>query len=371
MRVALIHYWLVGMRGGEKVLEAFGRMFPDADIFTHVCRPENLSEALRRHRIRTTSISRLPFATRLYQSYLPLMPAALEGLDLSGYDLVISSEAGPAKGVIAQPNALHLCYCHSPMRYLWDQYHTYRAGAGALTRAAMPVLAQGLRQWDVTSAARVDHFVANSRHVAARINKYWRRDATVVHPPVAVDEFARTPARAVQDYYLWAGELVTYKRPDIVIEAFNRLGYPLLVIGGPAKARAGLQRKAKSNIKFLDKAPFETLKTHMAECKALVFPGEEDFGIVPVEVMASGRPVIAYGRGGALETVVHGKTGYLFHDQSVDGLIDAIRQFETAGLDRLDRERLVAHARRFDAAEFERRMTDVFTSHGVSVRPEA
>jgi glycosyltransferase involved in cell wall biosynthesis len=251
------------------------------------------------------------------------------------------------------------------MRYLWDQYHVYRAGAGPVTRAVMPFLAHSLRQWDVTSAARVDRFVANSSHVAARINKYWRRDATVVHPPVAVDEFAAGEAREPGDYYLWAGELVSYKRPDIVIEAFNRLGHRLVVIGGPDKARRALQRKAKSNIEFLGKVPFATLKAHMAQCKALVFPGEEDFGMVPVEVMASGRPVIAYGQGGALETVVHGETGFLFQEQTVDGLIDAIRNFEALGLYRLDRNRLIAHARRFDEAQFAARMSAIFAEYGV------
>lgn len=181
-RVALIHYWLIGMRGGEKVLEALCRIYPQADIFTHVHDPAAMSDTIRAHRVTETYVGRLPFAKRMYQSYLPLMPGALEALDLTGYELVISSEAGPAKGVIVPPDAFHLCYVHSPMRYLWDQYKVYRDGAGPLTRAAMPLLAPRLRMWDVTSAARVDHFVANSTHVANRVNKYWRRDSDVVFP---------------------------------------------------------------------------------------------------------------------------------------------------------------------------------------------
>lgn len=352
MKVAIIHYWLVGMRGGEKVLEAFCRMFPNADIYTHVYNPDATSSTINAHPVRQTAIGRLPWAKRLYQSYLPLMPGALETLDLTGYDLVISSEAGPAKGVIVPPDAFHLCYVHSPMRYLWDQYTAYRNGAGPLTRLAMPLLAPRLRVWDVTSAARVDHFVANSTHVANRVQKYWRRTAEVVHPPVDVKVFAPVDVAERGDFYLWAGELAPYKRPDIAIAAFRELGLPLVIIGGPEKTRARLAANAPPNITFLGKSDFQTLRSHMAHCKALVFPGEEDFGIVPVEVMASGRPVIAYGRGGAMDTVVPGQTGLLFQEQSADGLIEAVRAFEASGMADADTEPLVAHAARFDEAAF-------------------
>ncbi|WP_212524273.1 glycosyltransferase [Actibacterium sp. MT2.3-13A] len=366
-RVALIHYWLVGMRGGEKVLEALCEMFPQADIFTHVVVPGRLSPALQRHRIFTTSVARLPFAPKLYQKYLPFMPRALEEIDLTGYDLVISSEAGPAKGVIAPPDAPHLCYCHSPMRYLWDQYHTYRSGAGWLTRQLMPPLAHRLRGWDVTSAARVDGFAANSNHVAARIRKYWGREADVVHPPVAVADFAPVPRAELGDFYLWAGELAPYKRPDIAVEALTRLNRPLVVIGGPDKTRAALAAKAGANVTFLGQVPFDVLRAHMARCKALIFPGEEDFGIVPVEVMASGRPVIAYGRGGALDTVLEGETGLLFREQSVEALIDAVERFEALGLDRTDPAALIAHARRFDPDAFREGITRSLGALGVDL----
>ena len=285
------------------------------------------------------------------------MPRALEEIDLTGYDLVISSEAGPAKGVIAPPDAPHLCYCHSPMRYLWDQYHVYRDGAGALTRALMPVLAHRLRQWDVTSAARVDGFAANSTHVAARVSKYWRRAADIVPPPVAVADFAPAPRAGLGDFYLWAGELAPYKRPDLAVEAFTRTGQKLVVIGGPEKTRKALAAQAGPNVTFLGQVPFDVLKDHMARCRALIFPGEEDFGIVPVEVMASGRPVIAYGRGGALDTVIDGETGLLFRTQSVEALIDAVERFEASGLADADPAALVAHAAHFDEAAFRRGIT--------------
>lgn len=367
-RVAIIHYWLVGMRGGEKVLEALLRLFPQADIFTHVYDPSAVSERIRAHKVTTTSVARLPRATRMYQSYLPFMPRALEELDLTGYDLVISSEAGPAKGVITPPDAFHLCYCHSPMRYIWDQYHTYRNGAGMMAKAVLPHVAHRLRTWDVTSAQRVDSFAANSHHVAQRIEKYWRRDAAVVHPPVDVDAFSPAPAQEIGDYYLWAGELAPYKRPDLVIEAFNRLGKPLVMIGGPEKTRARLARTAKENIALMGRVPFERLRAHMARCKALVFPGEEDFGIIPVEAMASGRPVIAYDRGGARDTVVNGRTGLLFKEQTVESLMAAIRQFEADGMDRMDRRVLVQHARRFAEPAFRQGISSMLP---LEMQPES
>ncbi|MBL4767569.1 MAG: glycosyltransferase [Rhodobacteraceae bacterium] len=365
MRVAIIHYWLVGMRGGEKVLESLLRMFPEAEIFTHVYLPEKVSPLIRSHKVHTTSIARLPMASRLYQKYLPLMPRALEEIDLTGFDLIISSEAGPAKGVIPPPDSVHICYCHSPMRYLWDQYHVYRNNAGFLTRQIMPRLASSLRTWDTVSAARVDAFAANSRHVALRINKYWRREADVVHPPVAVKDFSPVSEADRGGFYLWAGELAPYKRPDIGIEAFNRLNKPLIVIGGPPKTERALAKSANDNIRFLGHVPFEKMKKYLACCKALIFPGEEDFGIVPVEAMASGRPVIAYGRGGALDTVIDGQTGLLFHDQSVDGLIEAVERFEHNKLERLDPAALVKHANGFDEANFRNGIERLLASQGV------
>ncbi len=354
MKVAIVHYWLVGMRGGEAVVEALCDMFPDADVYTHVYDPTAISSTISRHDVRTTFIQRLPGAVRHYQKYLPLMPIALEQLDLREYDLVISSESGPAKGVITSPGAMHVCYCHSPMRYVWDMYHDYLEGAGAATRILMRPIFHYLRAWDVTTAARVDHFVANSNYVASRIRKYYRRDALVIHPPVDTTAFA--PTENVEDFYLVVGELVRYKRVDLALEAFNRLGKPLVVIGD-GEQRKALQRAAKPNITFLGRQPRAAIKNHYSRCKAVIFPGKEDFGIVPVEAMASGRPVLALAAGGALETVVDGKTGLFFHDQSVDALIDTVHHFESRA-DGFAPEVLTAHAAEFDRCQFERRFLE-------------
>ncbi len=353
-RVAIVHYWLVGMRGGERVLEALCRMFPQADLFTHVADRAQLSDTILAHRILETRIARLPMARRLYQKYVTLMPRALEEIDLTGYDLVISSEAGPAKGVIAPPDAPHLCYCHSPMRYLWDQYHVYREGAGPVTRAVMPMLAHRMRIWDVTSAARVDGFAANSTHVARRISKYWRREARVVHPPVAVEDFAPVRASERGDFFLWVGELAPYKRPDHAIAAFRALDLPLVMIGGPDETARRLARQAGPRTRVLGKRPFAEVRDHLARCEALIFPGEEDFGMVPVEAMASGRPVIALGRGGALDTVIDGETGLLFEGGGPDALAGAVQEFRDRGLGALDPTSLQAHATEFDEPTFRR-----------------
>lgn len=324
-RVAIVHYWLIAMRGGERVLERLLRLFPQADLYTHVYDPNAVSEAIRARTVRTTFIDKLPGARRHYQKYLPLMPMALEELDLSGYDLVISSESGPAKGVITAPDTVHLCYVHSPMRYLWDHYHQYRATAGLLTKAVMPWAFHRLRMWDQASAARADLLVANSEFVGRRIAKAWNREATVVYPPVPVDQFTRSVQTS--DRYLWVGQMNPYKRADIAVEAFNALGLPLLMVGDGELAGA-IQRRKKNNIEIVRKLGFTELKRAYSECKALIFTAEDDFGIVPVEVIASGRPVLAYGRGGARETVVDGVSGLFFEEQTASSLIDGVGRME-------------------------------------------
>ncbi|MBO1909458.1 glycosyltransferase [Microvirga sp. 3-52] len=355
MRVALIHYWLVGMRGGEKVLEALCEMFPDADIFTHVVDPEKISPQLRRHTIKTSFIARLPRARKLYKSYLPLMPIALEHLDLSEYDLVISSEAGPAKGILPSPQSTHICYCHSPMRYIWNMYHDYRRSAGILQQISMPLLSHYLRVWDESTSSRVDTFIANSENVALRIKKYYRRESQVVHPPVDIDSFTPVSEELLCNYYLMVGELVRYKRPELAVEAFNRTGRKLVVIGGGEMLHE-LKKMAKNNVSVLGAQPFDVLKHHYARARALVFPGEEDFGIVPVEAMASGRPVIAYGRGGATESITDGITGRLFYEQSVDALISAVEQSEHT---LFEPSTISIHAKRFSKSRFIREMASV------------
>jgi glycosyltransferase involved in cell wall biosynthesis len=324
-RVAIVHYWLVSMRGGERVLERLLHLFPGADIFTHVYDDRKMSATIRASKVTTTWINQLPFSRNLYQYYLPLMPMALEELDLSAYDLVISSESGPAKGIITSPHAIHLCYCHSPMRYLWDHYHLYRKDANLLAKAAMPFLYHRLRQWDLSSSARVDTMVANSHFIQDRIRKFWRRESEVIHPPVETRLF--TPSLDVDDHYLWVGQMVPYKRPDLAVAAFNRSGLPLLMVGEGGMLKK-LRAIAKPNIRFVSRLDFNELRKAYARARALVFTAEEDFGIVPVEAMASGRPVLAYGRGGVLDTVVPGETGLFFDSQDPDALADGIERFE-------------------------------------------
>ena len=362
MKVAIIHYWLHSMRGGERVVEALCELFPEADIYTHIVDRSKLSESINRHKINTTFISKLPFARSQYQKYLPFMPRALEELDLTQYDLVISSESGPAKGVITRPDSLHVCYCHSPMRYIWDLYPHYLGSAGFLARQAFPGIAHRLRTWDVTSAARVDQFIANSNFVKQRINKFYRRDSAVIHPPVSVSSFAEARTAGAGEYYLAAGELVGYKRFDLVVDAFSKLGLPLKIIGDGEQSNA-LRKRAGETIEFLGRVDFAELKRRFGECKALIFPGEEDFGIVPVEVMAPGRPVVAVGRGGALDTIIDGETGILFQEQSVDALIAAIQRFEASSF---DPDHIQRHAQHFSKEIFKQRFLDLLGEQGFS-----
>lgn len=328
LKVALVHYWLIGMRGGESVLEVFAEMYPDADIFTLVVDKNKISVGLASHKITASFLQKIG-GVKHYKKMLPLMPFALEAFDLTSYDLVVSSEAGPAKGVITGPNSLHICYCHSPMRYIWDLFPQYQQNSGRLTRLMMNVFGPLLRQWDVTTAARVDLFIANSAYVAKRIRKFYRRESTVIHPPVNLSRFA--PVDTPGDFYLCAGAVTPYKRLDIAVEAFNQIGKRLVVIGSgvPDVLRAA----SKSNIEYLGAVDDTTMAAHFAQCKALIYPGIEDFGIVPLEVMASGRPVIAYADGGALETVVDGKTGILFREQTACSLIAALDSFENGSFD--------------------------------------
>lgn len=347
MKVAIVHYWLTGMRGGEKVLESICNLYPDADIFTLVAKPEKLSEKLQSHKITTSFLQKIGGANH-YKKMLPLMPHALESFDLTEYDLVISSEAGPAKGVITRPDSLHVCYCHSPMRYIWDLEPQYRQSTGFFGRLVMSLTHPYLRQWDVTTAARVDVFIANSKYVAKRIKKFYRREALVIHPPVDLSRFK--PSGDVSDVYICAGQITPYKKIEIAIDAFNQSGRRLDIIGGGATAQ--LKAMAGPNIRFLGSVDDKTMANAFATAKALIFPGVEDFGLVPLEVMASGRPVIAFGRGGALETVIDGKTGVLFHEQSAASLNAAIAKLEAMG-GSIAQSELLHHAEQFGTERFE------------------
>ncbi len=321
MKVAIIHYWLISMRGGEKVLEALCELYPEADIYTHVYDPDAMSETIKKHTIHTTFINKLPFAKRFYQKYLSLMPAALEALDLSNYDLIISSESGPAKGILCSAQTPHLCYCHTPMRYLWDYYHHYLATSKGITRFFFKRLAPFLRQWDLMSSYRVDHFIANSHNVAQRIKRIYGRESTVIYPPVDVGKF--DPHQPRGDFYLVLGQITAYKRVDLAISLFSKSGKPLIIAGGGDRL-TGLP----DNIIVKGSVTPEEGKTLLQTAKALIFPGEEDFGIVPVEAIAAGTPVLAYGKGGALETVQDGVSGLFFHEQTVEDLEKCVEKFE-------------------------------------------
>lgn len=352
MKVAIVHYWLAGMRGGEKVLDEICTLFPDADIFTLVADVSCLSKGIRQHKITTSFLQKIG-GKKYYQALLPLMPIALEGFDLTEYDLVISSEAGPAKGVITRPDSVHICYCHSPMRYIWDLEPQYRASASRFRRFAMAIFGTKLRQWDVTAAARVDYFIANSQYVAKRIKKFYRREATVINPPVELGRFR--PSLELDENYLCAGQITPYKKIELAIDAFNRMGKRLDIIGSGASPK--LKSLAGPTIRFLGAVSDEVMENALARCQALIFPGVEDFGITPLEAMASGRPVIAFARGGATETIIDGKTGILFAEQTAESLIEAVKRFEISGVSYKTRS-LREHVEQYSPDIFRGRIRD-------------
>jgi glycosyltransferase involved in cell wall biosynthesis len=321
MRAAIVHYWLLDMRGGEKVVEALCRMLPDADIFTLFYDPDAVSPAIRSHRITSSFLNPLK---RFHRHLLPLMPFALEQFDLRSYDLVISSESGPAKGVITGPQTRHICYCHTPMRYLWHLYPEYLKWSGPLTRAALACFAPPLRVWDCATAARVDEFVANSENVRRRIWKAYRRESEVIYPPVAVDRFFWEPS---EDYYLIVSELVPYKRLDYTIRYFATTGRRLKVAGDGPQFSA-LKKLAGPTVEFCGKVSDSEIQTLFSRCRAFLMPGEEDFGITAIESLASGKPVISLGRGGVLESVTDGITGVLYSEPQESYLAEAISRFE-------------------------------------------
>jgi glycosyltransferase involved in cell wall biosynthesis len=360
MRAAIVHYWLLNRRGGEKVVDALCRLLPDADIFTLFCDPATLGPELRSRRITTSFLNP---ARRVYRSLLPLMPMALESFDLRGYDLVVSSESGPAKGVITSSTTRHVCYCHTPMRYLWDLYPAYLhewVGSG-VKRAVMAPLANYLRLWDYSTAARVDEFIANSANVQQRIWKTYRRESTVIHPPVAVDAFYHKPA---EDYFLIVSELVAYKRIDSAVAAFARSGRRLKIAGdGPEFSRLRALA-AGGKIEFLGRVSDYDLRELFARSRAFLLPGEEDFGMTPVEAAAAGKPVIALGRGGALETVP--SFGGVFYSDPAE-IESAIARFEAIEPD-IRAVDLQAWAQRFSESEFLRKMAPLLEPHPSTVR---
>ncbi len=350
-KIALVHYWLTGMRGGEKVVQSICNLFPDMDIFTLVYDKSKIAESINHHKIFTSFIQKLPFARKKYQTYLPFMPIAIEQFNLSDYDIVISSESGIAKGVLTKPETCHFCYCHTPMRYLWNMYFDYLKNENIrfLKRKIIEIFFNYLRVWDLATAARVDYFISNSNNVKKRILKYYRRDSTVIYPPVDVEGMIFETKK--QDYYLVVSQLVSYKRIDLAIRAFNELKKELIIIGEGQEYRK-LKKIADSNIKFLGWQSGESLRQYYANAKAFIFPGEEDFGITPVEAQASGTPVIGFGGGGLLETVIEGKTGLFFYKQDYKELASVIESFES-NTGKFDCHKIRENSLRFNRERFE------------------
>ena len=356
-RVALVHDWLTGMRGGERCLEVFCELFPEAPLYTLLHVPGSVSPVIEGRRIVTSFLQRLPGAATRYRHYLPLFPLAVRGLSLDGYDLVISLSHCVAKAVRVRPGALHLCYCFTPMRYVWDLEADYANNGGWLARVALPPMATALRRWDRRTDGVAD-FAAISRHIAERIRRVYGREAEVIHPPVDLARFRI--ADALDDYYLVVSALVPYKRVDLAVAAAGRLGRRLLVVGqGPEEPR--LRAMAGPGVQFLGWRPDAEVAALYARCRAVLFPSVEDYGIVPLEAAAAGRPTIALARGGALETMVGlgagdgAPTAVFFAEQTVDALTAAIRTFEAAA-HRFDPPALRARAAGFDRPIFARRI---------------
>ncbi len=344
-------------------MEALAEVFPKADLFSLVADRSTLAPVLQKRKLQTSFLQRIPGAVKFHRHFLFLQPLALEQFDLSGYDLVISSESGPAKGVLTSSKTCHICYCHSPMRYIWDMYPEYRRGMGPVVGSIFSLAAHYMRLWDYASAGRVDYFVANSRFIATRIRKHYGRESAVIHPPV--DAAASAVGERTRDYYLAVGRLVDYKRFDLAVNACTKLGRRLKIIGGGPQSTA-LRRMAGPTVEFLGQVSDDELKDNLARCRALLFPGEEDFGIVPVEAQSFGRPVIAYASGGVLETVrgvlpgesgMENPTGVFFTQQTSSSVENAILRFE-AMEDEFCPQTIHKYSLQFDAEVFRSRIAE-------------
>ena len=359
MRTAIIHEWFVKHAGSERVVEQMLMAYPDADLFSLVDFLEGPLRSFIQHKsVNTSFIQALPFARSHFRQYLPFMPLAIEQFDLSDYDLVLSSHHAVAKGVITRADQLHISYVHTPIRYGWDLQHQYlnsidrRNGQWTVRSLLTRVILHYMRLWDVACANRVDFFLANSQYVARRIWKTYRRPAKVIYPPVLVDRFK--PQRQRDDFYFVLSRFVPYKRVDIIVSAFTQLGLPLIVVGdGPEQSR--IEQLAGPNVTLLPPQPEDAIADYMNRCKAFVYAAEEDFGIAPVEAQAAGAPVIAYGKGGVLETVIPGKTGILFGEQTSESVVQAIQHFESGHVT-LERDHLYENAARFGPERFQQEL---------------
>jgi glycosyltransferase involved in cell wall biosynthesis len=363
MNVAIVHDWLTGMRGGERVLEIFCRLFPRADIFTLFHFPGSVSSLIESFPITTSYLQHCPFIRKHYRKFLPLFPSAIESFSLEGYDLIISTSHAVAKGAIPSNRAVSICYCHTPMRYVWDLYDVYFGNGNepVLTRFIMPWIRDYLRWWDKDSSRRVDHFIANSRFVAQRIQALYERQSIVINPPVDTQFFIPN-YQPPDDFYLMVTALAPYKMIDLAIDAFARLDKRLVIIGWGPQQEA-LARNLSPNIEMLGHRPDEVVRDYYQRCRALIFPGVEDFGITPLEAQACGRPVIAFAKGGVLESVIEGVSGHFFHAQTPEDLMSAILEFETMDFNpEILRQRALEHDYEIMVRQLRNFFEAVFTS---------
>ena len=357
MNVALIHDHLAQLGGAEKILKAFTEIFPQAPVYTLLYRPDNVRRFFSGLDMRASFLQNIPGGINKYQWCMPLMPSAIESFDLKSYELILSSASSFAKGVIAAPQATHICYCHTPTRYLWHYSNQYidELPVPLLMKKIIPVYLSRMRQWDIAAAQRADYFIANSQTTRQRIRAYYRRDSVIINPPVDTHRFII--AEKTDEYFLTGGRLTPYKRFDVTIQTFNKLSLPLIIFGeGPDEAR--LRRLAGSSVKFLGDISDEKKVKLFARCRAFIHPQEEDFGITKIEAMASGRPVIAYRAGGAVETVTPGETGILFTEQTWESLADAVLRFIYTDEFNFDPQKIKQFAERFGVERFKREIVN-------------
>lgn len=353
MKVAIVHDWLTNMGGAEQCVINLHRAFPDAPIYTTFYDSDNMSPEFKEMNIITSSLQKSRTKKYNHKKYLPFMPKAFEEFNLNDYDVVISSCSACSKGIITGPHTLHICYCYTPMRYAWEMRDEYTENMSKFKTKLIRYFMNYMRLWDYQAAQRVDEFIAISGEVKKRINKHYRREAKVIFPPVRTENFL--PSNEEKDYYFIVSRLVKYKRYDLAVEACSKLHKKLIIIGdGPE--RENLEKLSdKEYVTFMGRQPDDVVEKYISECKALIFPGEEDFGIVPVEAMSCGKPVIAYGRGGALDTVVDKKTGIFFKEQTVDSLIKAIKEFETT---KFNKEEIRKQALKFSEEDYRKQIID-------------
>ncbi|MCS7464259.1 glycosyltransferase [Paenibacillus doosanensis] len=352
MKIALVHDYLNQYGGAERVLECFMDMFPDAPVYTIISDLDRMPRRFKQANIINSFVQNVPFSKKHYKKMLSLLPHAVESFDLRSYDVILSSSSAFAKGIITNPSQIHICYCHTPMRYVWDLYHQYLAEIhNPIYKNVLPFILHKIRNWDYVNSQRVDYYIANSENVSRRIRKYYNLPSEVIHPPVAFDRFGAPTESG--DYFLIVSRLIPYKRIDLVIEAFNRLQLPLVIIGD-GYDRSRLQKLAGPTVQLLGYQSDEVISQYYAGCKAFILAGEEDFGITPLEAQANGKPVIAYGKGGALETVAEGTSGVFFREPSADSLIQSLKHFNTLSF---DSQIIRQHADQFNETRFKNQIS--------------